>query len=631
MDQGGPSGAHQRHLMNRTRACWVLRVGRSQLVVLLIFLLTGLGGSSFAEIPRLIHYQGRLTEADGQPLVGEHTVRFRLYDAASGGTVLWEEHHTVNFESVDNGVFSILLGSLTSFSALDFTQPFWLSIEVDGEGEMQPRQRLAAILYAISADTLDGLEATQLLRADVDTVAAGQLKLTKSGAALLIQPLANPALNTTLLDVQDVTGTSRFSVDLEGDTVIAGDLSVSGTIGGSTSTTGTESPSWTIGSGSDATATNLSLLFGQATGQESILFEGTGRDEFVVSDDVRLSAQAALRLEDDIGGDSISLKAPSGVTTHTLTLPTALGNAGQILSTDASGNLFWVTDATGGGGTVTSVTAGDGLTATPNPITTSGTIALAANGVTTANILDGTITAADLGTDSVGAEELTSTAIQAGDIEIADLPAHASTHQPGGNDGLVTGSAVSISTTNSAGSSTSLARADHGHQGLHSLSASGQPQLAGDVTVSAGSNITLTQAANDIQIAATAAGQGSKVSASASDSVSISSSADTTLLSVSITKSQATSALLIVASVQLNHTSGGNKTVDLKLFRDASQLDANYRARIGSGGGQIQELPTTLHFWDTSGVGTYTFTLKARASGSGAQATIRRLTVIELL
>ena len=38
-----------------------------------------------------ISYQGRLTDAGGDPVSdGIHTMRFRLYDAQNGGTLLWE-------------------------------------------------------------------------------------------------------------------------------------------------------------------------------------------------------------------------------------------------------------------------------------------------------------------------------------------------------------------------------------------------------------------------------------------------------------------------------------------------------------------------------------------------------------
>lgn len=65
--------------------------------------------------------------------------------------------------------------------------------------------------------------------------------------------------------------------------------------------------------------------------------------------------------------------------------------------------------------------------------------------------------------------------------------------------------AAEIGSTASAGTGTNSAREDHVHRGMHSLSKSGSSQLFGDVTLSQGTNITLTQSSQDIQIATTAA------------------------------------------------------------------------------------------------------------------------------
>lgn len=178
--------------------------------------------SAGAGVPQLIAYQGRLTDADGTSLIGDHTVRFRLYDAESGGSTVWEEEHRVTLATQDNGVFSIMLGSLKAFGTLQFNQPLWLSLEVDGEGEMAPRLRLTAVGYAINADTLDGLKTSQLLRADVDTQAQGQLKLTRSGFGLLIQPAADPSMTTNLLEVRRAGGSAVMTLDLAGTLKVAG-------------------------------------------------------------------------------------------------------------------------------------------------------------------------------------------------------------------------------------------------------------------------------------------------------------------------------------------------------------------------------------------------------------------------
>lgn len=246
-------------------------------------------------------------------------------------------------------------------------------------------------------------------------------------------------------------------------------------------------------------------------------------------------------------------------------------------------------------------------------------------------IEDGAVTSIKLSTNSVGAAALAPDAIQVGDIGVSDLPSHASTHQPGGADPLHTVSAISVGSTNSSGSSTSLARSDHQHEGVHTINAGGPP-LVGNVSLSGGANVSLETTGQTITITASTGEAGNKVTNAASSALTISSSTDTTLATATITKSQGSSILLVIATVQLNHAATpSSKTVDVKLFRDTTQLDATYTARIGTANETIRDLPVTLHTWDSPGSGTYTLTLKARASGSGVQATIRRLSVIEIL
>lgn len=341
-----------------------------------------IGSVAEAAIPRNIHYQGKLTEPGGSALIGDHTVTLRLYDASTGGTQLWQETHTIHLERADNGVFSVILGSQTPFDAsVTFNNPLWLSIDVDGQGEFSPRQLLAAVSYAINADQLNGVSGSQYLRGDIDTTAGGQLKLTHAGAAFLIKPSADLIDTTTkLIDLQNATGISKFSVDAVGNVAVAGNLNVNGVIGGATSTTGTTNPGWTIGSGAEATSSNLSLFFGQTSGQQSIAFNGAGTSDFVFSAPIRLATASALRLEGSTaGGTYVALKAPSSPTTYTLTFPAALGTTGQLLGLDATGNLTWLNDVNSGG-TMTGVTAGIGLTGGG----TSGTVTLdvgAGNGI----------------------------------------------------------------------------------------------------------------------------------------------------------------------------------------------------------------------------------------------------------
>jgi hypothetical protein len=61
-----------------------------------------------AEVPKLINYQGKLTNATGEALPdGEYSVKFELYDAATDGNLVWGESRTV---TLIKGVFNVALG-----------------------------------------------------------------------------------------------------------------------------------------------------------------------------------------------------------------------------------------------------------------------------------------------------------------------------------------------------------------------------------------------------------------------------------------------------------------------------------------------------------------------------------------
>jgi len=66
----------------------------------------------------LISYQGRLADADGNPITGKVNIEFRLYDVPTGGVPLWEEFWTGgNAVDVSDGLFSVMLGGISTHSA----------------------------------------------------------------------------------------------------------------------------------------------------------------------------------------------------------------------------------------------------------------------------------------------------------------------------------------------------------------------------------------------------------------------------------------------------------------------------------------------------------------------------------
>ncbi len=116
--------------------------------VLVLALLTGAQG----QVPTQINYQGRLTDAAGNPVAGSRTIAVRLYDAATGGNRVYEE--TVGTVALGpNGVYSFQFGAAGAGIAATLNgSERHLALVVDGV-EQGTRTRLLAVPYAMkSAD-----------------------------------------------------------------------------------------------------------------------------------------------------------------------------------------------------------------------------------------------------------------------------------------------------------------------------------------------------------------------------------------------------------------------------------------------------------------------------------------------
>ena len=121
------------------------------LVILLLWTVICGPWSAHAAIPHLISYQGRLTSSDSTPITGNRNITFRIYDAKTGGSKLWEDTYSV---TVDEGIFEVLLGSGSQALDRPFDKPYYLEIVVDGE-KMDKRQELASSGYAYRAKEAD--------------------------------------------------------------------------------------------------------------------------------------------------------------------------------------------------------------------------------------------------------------------------------------------------------------------------------------------------------------------------------------------------------------------------------------------------------------------------------------------
>jgi hypothetical protein len=125
------------------------------------------GGPVPLAVPETMNYQG-LLEEEGEPAAGTKSMTFRLFMDESGGAPLWEETRDVD---VTGGLFSTVLGEANPIAGLDFSETYYLEVEVEGE-VMSPREALSSVGYAkmadsaIQADLLDGMHASSFAEAE---------------------------------------------------------------------------------------------------------------------------------------------------------------------------------------------------------------------------------------------------------------------------------------------------------------------------------------------------------------------------------------------------------------------------------------------------------------------------------
>jgi protein-S-isoprenylcysteine O-methyltransferase Ste14 len=115
-------------------------------VCLYAVLLVGLFGVVFgpvltthAEPSYTINYQGKLTDASNVAVTnGSYTMVFKLYTTATGGSPIWTEtRNGANKVTVTSGLFSVMLGSITSLTSVNFNQPLYLGVTIESDSETQ--------------------------------------------------------------------------------------------------------------------------------------------------------------------------------------------------------------------------------------------------------------------------------------------------------------------------------------------------------------------------------------------------------------------------------------------------------------------------------------------------------------
>ena len=116
-----------------------------------LIILVFLASLSLAEIPRMINYQGMLTDDSGNPLTDTLDMKFWIYNSETNGDLKWGE--TQNQVPIIDGLFNVILGSVDAIN-LDFSEDYWLDITV-GLDHIPQRLKFTSVGYAYRAQRAD--------------------------------------------------------------------------------------------------------------------------------------------------------------------------------------------------------------------------------------------------------------------------------------------------------------------------------------------------------------------------------------------------------------------------------------------------------------------------------------------
>lgn len=115
------------------------------------------------DFPKIINYQGMLTESNGTtPVQGFKSITFKIWShetSTSSEYLKWGDTYT---KEVVNGLFNVRLGDPAEGGVagpinLFFNEQYWLEIKVGGDPPLTPRIKLTSVGYAYRALVADSV------------------------------------------------------------------------------------------------------------------------------------------------------------------------------------------------------------------------------------------------------------------------------------------------------------------------------------------------------------------------------------------------------------------------------------------------------------------------------------------
>jgi hypothetical protein len=111
-------------------------------------------GAASGEVPAGLTHQGRLFDAQAQPIDDTLKVTFALYDDVHAELPVWVETHQVAFE---DGYFSVRLGEKQPLASLmTGAEALYLGITVGEDQEMAPRSQVSSVPFSLVCGEVPG-------------------------------------------------------------------------------------------------------------------------------------------------------------------------------------------------------------------------------------------------------------------------------------------------------------------------------------------------------------------------------------------------------------------------------------------------------------------------------------------
>ena len=306
------------------------------ILAVLLFLLTILHVTTAQAAPNLqLNYQGKLTNSSNVAVANtSYQMEFSLYTATSGGTAIWTETRTgANKVTVENGLFSVMLGSVTPLTGIDFNQTLYLGVTIEADSQMTPRKILGAVPAAFeanNANTVGGVASTSLVRSNqsgnLTASSSGTLfSFIQNGVGKILSVFSSATEVFTILNNGNVgigSSSPAYRLGVAGAGFFGGDLTATGTLNiSATSTLATTT----------VTTLNLANALAVSSGGTSFNTYATG--------DVVYASGANTLAKRTVGADGTYFGVVSGVPTWraTTTLGIALADTTGTLSAARGG------------------------------------------------------------------------------------------------------------------------------------------------------------------------------------------------------------------------------------------------------------------------------------------------------